>query len=125
MTGQVITGGAYAFGDYDDRTVDYLRGIGIRFCRTTKVTLSCDLQTDLLRFHPSAHHNREELDELIDRFLADKSDKPQLLYIYGHSYEFDGLKNWDRIEGICERLKGHTDILCGTNTEVFRNFGLL
>ena len=125
VSGQKVIGGAYAYGDYDDKTVEYLKSIGIRFCRTTKATLSCDLQDDLLRFHPTAHHRREELMDVIDAFLQDTSDKPQLLYIWGHSYEFDGYQNWDRIEAICDKLKGHSDILYGTNTEVFRNFGLL
>ncbi len=123
LAGQKIVGCAYAFGDYDNRTVAYLKSIGICFSRTTKATHTCDLQEDLLRFNPTAHHNDEELFEVIDRFIEDDSDQPQLLYIWGHSYEFDGLKNWDRMEEICGKLQGHKDILCGTNTEVFRNFG--
>ena len=123
LSGQKITGCAYAFGDYDDRAVDYLRSIGILFSRTTKATHSCDLQEDLLRFDPTAHHNDEELFDVIDQFLTDGSDRPQLLYIWGHSYEFDGLRNWDRMVEICEKLSRHDDILRGTNTEVFRNFG--
>lgn len=125
LSGQEITGCAYAYGDYDDRTVAYLKSIGIRFARTTKATLSCELQEDLLRFHPTAHHNDEGLFPVIETFLKDTSDDLKLLYIWGHSYEFDGLKNWDRLEEICSRLAGHDDILYGTNTEVFRNFGLM
>lgn len=56
---------------------------------------------------------------LAKQFLEAEPDdgKPMLFYIWGHSYEFDVNRNWDRIERLCEMLAGHEDIFCGTNAE--------
>ena len=53
----------------------------------------------------------------MEKFLKEKSEEKQLFYIWGHSYEFDVNRNWDRIERLCEMLAGHEDIFCGTNAE--------
>ena len=55
---------------------------------------------------------------MIDDFVALSPSSPQLLYIWGHSYEFDVDRNWDRLEEICRRLSGHDDIFYGTNAQV-------
>ena len=34
----------------------------------------------------------------IDRFLNMDTEEPQLLYIWGHSYEFDVDDNWEYME---------------------------
>ena len=55
---------------------------------------------------------------MIDDFVALSPSSPQLLYIWGHSYEFDVDRNWDRLEEICRRLSGHDDVFYGTNAQV-------
>ena len=56
---------------------------------------------------------------MIDQFLALDAEKPQLLYIWGHSYEMDaGYITWEEFERICQKLSGHEDIFYGTNKEV-------
>lgn len=40
-----------------------------------------------------------------------------IFYVWGHSYEFDGDGNWDRIEKLCKMLSGRDDIFCCTNSE--------
>lgn len=119
-----IQGMAYAFGDFNEQTKKYLKGLGLNYGRTVKNTHSFDLQSDLLEFNPTCHHDDENIFEIIERFTALDADKPQILYIWGHSYEFDEKNNWDRIEKICKMLAGREDIFYGTNTEVFEYFGL-
>lgn len=118
LFGEVPVGMAYAYGAYDDRTVEYLASIGIKYARTVCDAGSFDMQTDLLRFKPTCHHQNENVFELIDDFVNLSSDKPQIFYLWGHSYEFDGNDNWDRLEKICESIAGHDDIFFGTNREV-------
>ena len=57
----------------------------------------------------------------IENFLNRKSDKPQLLYIWGHAYEIDfgcRLITLEKFEKICEMLANHNDIYYGTNSQV-------
>ena len=58
---------------------------------------------------------------LIDDFLSLKPEKPQLFYIWGHSYEFDADNNWEHMETILQKLAGRDDIFYGTNMEVLKD----
>ena len=118
ITGKTPVGMAYPYGSYNDETVDVLRELGIKYCRGTNSNHSFDVQTDLLRFRPTCHHNDPELMELAKRFAESTPDKPQIFYIWGHTYEFEIAKNWDVIERLCDYLAGRGDIFYGTNEEV-------
>ena len=118
ITGKKPVGMAYPYGSYNDETVDVLRELGIRYCRGTSSNHSFDVQTDLLRFRPTCHHNDPELMNLARKFASMKPDKPQIFYVWGHTFEFDNNKNWDIIERFCDYLAGRGDIFYGTNEEV-------
>ena len=60
----------------------------------------------------------KKFEELVKAFIDLKTDKPALLYIWGHSYEFDAEKSWEKFEDICRDLSGREDIFYGTNREV-------
>ena len=84
-----------------------------------------ELPQDFHAWSPTAHHNTPELLEWIDKFnsigydtVRAKLNKPALMYIYGHSYEFDKKNNWERIEEICEKLSGKEDVWYATNIEI-------
>lgn len=119
LCGTKPVGMAYAYGAFDDRIVDYLKSIGLKYGRTVWESLNFDLQDDLLRFRPTCHHDNEKVFELLDEFVDKPDDTPQLFYMWGHSYEYDGNRNWDRLERICERIAGRKDVFIGTNREVF------
>ena len=42
----------------------------------------------------------------------------KLMYVWGHSYEFDANDNWDRIEEFCRIVGGREDIWYATNIEI-------
>lgn len=111
-------GMAYPYGAYNDRVVNGLARLGIKYARTVETTHSFDLQTDLLRFKPTCHHLDDMLFELAEKFLSEKAEQPMLFYVWGHSYEFERDKNWDIIEKLCQMLSGKADIFYGTNKEV-------
>ena len=121
--GGKVIGGAYAYGANSDQAVQVLKDIGIKHCRTVVASHSFDKQEDMLRFNPTCHIYDEKLPKLIEAFLASDSQEPQILYIWGHSYEPDGDDKWDELEKIFVSLAGRRDVLYGTNTEVFREFG--
>ncbi len=111
-------GMAYPYGTYSDMVVDVLKEQGIKYSRTVGATRNFELQSDLLRFDATCHHNDGKLMELAEKFVNMKPDKPQLFYVWGHSYEFDVDNNWEVIERFCEYMAGRDDIFYGTNAEV-------
>ena len=85
------------------------------------------LPKDFHAWMPSAHHNNPKIMEFVDKFLAlDISNKAyharrasRLLYIWGHSYEFDRDNNWERIEEICQKVANNDEIWYATNIEIY------
>lgn len=123
LVGYDVVGMAYPCGgtNFDDRVVDLIRrSTGIRYARTVVNAENFDLQSDLLRFHPTVYHH-EEMDrmfELAEEFIKLKPDTPKLFYIWGHAYEFDIRDDWARMEEFCKLISGHDDIFYGTNRQV-------
>jgi peptidoglycan/xylan/chitin deacetylase (PgdA/CDA1 family) len=122
LCGYPVVGMAYPCGgvNNDARVADVLRRrTPIRYSRTITSTHRFDLQENLLQFNPTVYWVEDCLDEIVDKFLALQTDKPQLLYIWGHSYEADaGYMTWERFERICEKLAKKSDVFYGTNREV-------
>ena len=57
--------------------------------------------------------------DVVDRFLA--SGYPlAVLYVWGHSYEFNNNNNWELIEDFCRKMSGKTDVWYATNIEIVR-----
>lgn len=53
------------------------------------------------------------------RFLnLPNSGKPQLLYIWGHSYEFEDQQNWSLLEQFCQTVGQHETIWIATNKQI-------
>ena len=104
----------------NDRVAEIIENnTGIMLARTITSTYSFDAQDNLLRFNPTIHYIDERLEEIVEEFLALKSETPALLYIWGHSYEMDAeYISWEKFENICQRLSFHNDIFYGTNKDV-------
>lgn len=119
LYGKYPAGMAYAYGVVTEEAVQYLSKIGIRYARTVGSTHNFDLPKDLMRLEATCHHQDEKLFDLAEEFLEAKGTdgKPMLFYIWGHSYEFEVNRNWERIEKLCEMLAGRDDIFFGTNAE--------
>lgn len=115
------------FGSYE-MVKQYLTELDIAYARTLgedndSFLLPCDFHA----WMPSAHHNNPQIMDYVDRFLTlDLSvavyhprRAPRLLYIWGHSYEFDQKDNWDHMEEICRRLSDNDEIWYATNIEIY------
>lgn len=124
LTGYEVVGMAYPMGgiNNDDRVAEIIKNhTGIAYCRTITNTDSFDLQENLYRFNPNVYHIREtdRLMEMGRRFVELKADKPQIFYIWGHSYELDHEPdNWEKLEAFLQLISGKDDIFYGTNSEV-------
>ena len=92
LCGYEVVGMAYPCGgvNNDDRVAKLIKeNTGVRFSRTITSTKNFDLQSNYHRFNPSTYIIENDFEEIVDKFLELKSDKPQLLYIWGHAYEMD------------------------------------
>lgn len=122
LCGYEVVGMAYPCGgvNNDERVAAVIRkNTGVKYARTITATYAFDKQDDLSRFDPSVYYIEEALDEIVEKFLALETDKPQLLYIWGHSYEMDAdYISWGKFEEVCKKLSGRADIFYGTNKEV-------
>ena len=117
--GGMIRGMAYAYGAYNDQTVQILRDCGVAYCRTVNATHRFDIPQDWLRLHPTCHHADPDLMALCDRFLADEARfASRLFYLWGHSYEFEGADNWPVIEAFARKMGAHADVWYATNIEI-------
>lgn len=120
--GQNITGFAYPYGATDRRVTDVLRKCGIRYARGVQSTFRFDppaRESERMCLAPTCRHKDENLFELAEQFIAMQPDRPQIFLLWGHSYEFDMQRGWERFERFCERIAGHDDIFYGTCGEVF------
>ncbi len=115
------------FGNYE-KIKEYLTDLDIAYARTlSEDNNSFMLPQDFHAWMPTAHHNNPKILEYVDEFLQlDISPDvyharrtSRLLYIWGHSYEFDRDDNWDRIETICKKLADNDEIWYATNIEIY------
>ena len=64
--------------------------------------------------------------ELGEKFLKLETETPQIMYIWGHAYEFDVYpERWQQFEQFCEMMSKRSDIFYGTNKQVFEKIGLI
>ncbi len=119
LFGSDVRGFAYPFGAADSRVKQVLAGCGISYARGVHSTHAFDLPADLLHISPTCRHKEDTLFALAERFIALTPDCPQIFLLWGHSYEFDMQRGWERFERFCERIAGHDDIFYGTCGQIF------
>jgi peptidoglycan/xylan/chitin deacetylase (PgdA/CDA1 family) len=117
LAGYMVQGMSYAFGNYSLRVKEIASSVGIKYARTVAATKSYFPPADFLEWHPTCHHN--EALELAEQFINiyDFYELP-LMYVWGHSFEFDRQDNWNVIEELAAKLSGHEDIWYATNMEI-------
>ncbi len=118
-----VVGMAYPCGgdNHDDRVVRLIReNTGVKYSRTVKSTYSFDEQSELLSFNPTIYHmNFDKLLELGREFVDMTPDKPQIFYIWGHTYELDyEVGHWAKMEEFFKLISHRDDIFYGTNKQV-------
>ena len=131
LVGYEVVGMAYPCGgvNNDDRVAGVIKKqTGVQYARTITSTFSFDLPKNLHRLDPTVYIcEPDKMFELAEKFIALKADKPQLFYIWGHSYEFDVMDemSWERFERFCTLISRKEDIFYGTNKEVLGQLKLI
>jgi peptidoglycan/xylan/chitin deacetylase (PgdA/CDA1 family) len=116
--GYPVRGMSYPNGSYSKEIVDMLPACGIEYCRVVGSTDDFGFPENFLTWKSTCHHGHN-LMENAKRF-ADlyKTQYLYMMYVWGHSFEFDRDNSWDLIEGFCEYIGGRDDIWYATNIEI-------
>lgn len=118
ITGGLVLGMSYAYGHYNGEIMDILKTTGIKYSRTVNSTGGFFPPANFLEWHPTCHHGYR-LMELAEQFLniPHYVDMP-LMYVWGHSFEFNRENNWELIEEFAQLVGGQEDIWYATNMEI-------
>ena len=117
ITGYPVRGLAYPNGSVSEEITRLLPLCGIRYGRIVGNSESFALPEDPMRWKATCHH-RHRLLELGEEFRGlFKKQYLYLMYVWGHSYEFDQQDNWELIEEFCRQMGGRDDIWYCTNIQ--------
>jgi len=118
LAGYKVNGMAYPYGYFDSHLEGILKECGIIYSRTVEDTREFGIPENFLEWHPTINFGEKGFWELVDKFL-EESDDPKLMYIWGHTYEFDAYDSWEMLEEFCKKVAGREDILYATNKQVY------
>jgi peptidoglycan/xylan/chitin deacetylase (PgdA/CDA1 family) len=122
LVGYPVRGLSYPNGSYNQKIVSMVKYLGVEYSRVVEETQQFDLPQEFCAWKPTCHHNHRLL-ELGKEFVEfSKSQYLKMLYVWGHSYEFDKDDNWDVIEDFCKLVSGKDDIWYATNIEIVEYF---
>ena len=97
LCGYPVRGLSYPNGSLSKDIEALLPACGIRYSRVVGSSDSFALPENPLRWQATCHHNHR-LMELGEQFLGlFKRQYLYLMYVWGHSYEFNDKDNWDKI----------------------------
>lgn len=117
LAGYPVRGMSYPFGTYNADVLAMLPGLGIQYSRTTRSHGGFGLPANWLEWHPSCHH-RDMLNLGREFLEKQRHSNMQLLYVWGHSYEFNDNNNWQDIEQFCSMVGNRPDVWYATNIEI-------
>lgn len=128
LAGYEVVGFAYPGGgkNYNEAVAGLIKEqTAVKYARTIESNFSFEKQADLFVFKPtlSLTKNRDKAEALVNDFFSDASDDDKLLYIWGHSYEFDVDDSWDYLEAFCEKISGRAGVSYLTNKDAFLCLG--
>lgn len=118
LVGYPVRGMSYPYGLYNQKIVDFLPMTGMTYARTVFSNNSFILKEDFMTWHPTCHHRDNVVDKAREFLLYEKDFILQLMYVWGHSYEFDRNNNWEVIEEFCQLMSSNKDIWYATNIEI-------
>lgn len=140
VMGYPIRGHAYPNGSFSKRVARIMEDMGIKYgrivgdyyaeeyaARLAKAESPIDVVGDtngfafpenFMEWKATCHHNHNLLGFGKAFKELKKKQYLYLMYVWGHSYEFDRDDNWDLIENFCEMMSGQDDIWYATNIEI-------
>jgi peptidoglycan/xylan/chitin deacetylase (PgdA/CDA1 family) len=118
LVGYTVRGLSYPNGSYNENIKSMLPHVGIEYSRIVGDSKNFKFPSDLYEWKATCHHN-VDLMKLGEEFVGlFKKQYLYMMYVWGHSYEFDIDNNWGLIEEFCEYVSGKDDIWYATNIEI-------
>ena len=118
IAGYPVRGMSYPNGSYTKEIEEAMKLCGIEYSRTVISTDDFAIPDNFMEWKATCHHNHHLL-ENGKRFMElNKTQYLYMMYVWGHSYEFDLQNNWELIESFCEMIGGRDDIWYATNIEI-------
>jgi len=118
LVGYPVRGMSYPNGSHNSLLRSLLPHLGIRYSRIVGDSMNFNLADDWFQWKATCHHNVELL-SLTDQFLSlKKSQNIYLMYVWGHSYEFDRDNNWHLIEKFAKVAGNQEEIWYASNIEI-------
>ncbi len=124
IAGYEVKGMAYPGGgiNCDERVANLIKNnTPVKYARSIEVTGSFEPYKNLFQYKGTLYHHGDwdVLFETGKRFLELKAESPQIMYIWGHSYEFDIYpERWALFEEFLKMISNQPDIYYGTNIEI-------
>ena len=116
--GYPVRGMSYPNGSYSEDIKKLLPACGIEYSRIVGNSDDFAMPEDYLEWKSTCHHGHN-LMENAERFAElHKTQYLYMMYVWGHSYEFDRDNSWDLIEGFAKYIGGRDDIWYATNIEI-------
>ena len=57
---------------------------------------------------------------MTEKFVSKQNvERPLLFYVWGHTFEFERNKNWDRMDKFMQKVSGKEDVWYATNGEIY------
>lgn len=118
IVGYTVRGLSYPNGSFNQQIKEMLPHLGIEYARVVESTGHFAIPDDLYEWRPTCHHKAGLMNHA-ERFVElSKKQYLYMMYVWGHSYEFDNDRNWDLIEGFCSFIGSRDDIWYATNIEI-------
>lgn len=118
IVGYPVRGLSYPNGSFTQKIKELLPHLGIEYARTVKSTNTFSIPDDYFEWNPTCHHNQNLMKLAKDFIGLHKQQYLYLMYVWGHSYEFDNDENWDVIEDFCKYIGGRENIWYATNIKI-------
>jgi len=110
---------SYPNGSFNKEIKKLLPHLGMEYARAVQTTGGgFGLPEDWLEWRGTCHHNDHLLEHAEQFVKLHKRQYLYLMYVWGHSYEFDNDNNWELMESFCEAVGGLEEIWYATNIEL-------
>jgi peptidoglycan/xylan/chitin deacetylase (PgdA/CDA1 family) len=118
IVGYPVRGMSYPNGSHNPLLREMLPYMGIEYSRVVETTGGFGMPEDWLQWKATCHHNKNLMGLAEDFVNLHKTQYLYMMYVWGHSYEFDNDNNWDVMEKFCEYIGKREDIWYATNIEI-------
>lgn len=121
LSGYPVRGMSYPYGNFSREITELLPPLGMEYSRTVHSTGTFGMPQHPSEWNPTCHHHA--MLKTGELFISLTNDMPwktrlSLLYVWGHSYEFENQGNWDEMESFGRMMSSQKDIWFATNIEI-------